>query len=106
MLFRSIHHLGPFLDDAAPLRITSYHEAVDVVEENQRNQVFIAVHDKACSFFGGFCIDNSAELHALVALVVGLLRMKLLIGNNSHRKSADTRVTADDCLSVLDRKST
>src|SRR5207237_8218741 len=70
-----VHHLRSRFDDATPLRIPSYHEAVYIVKEDQRNQILIAVHDEARRFFRRLRVNHSAELNPLVALVISLLRM-------------------------------
>ena len=96
-----IHHLRAGFDDAAPLRIAADHESVDVVEENKRNQVLIAVHDEASGLLRRLGIDHAAELNALVAFVIGLLRMQFLIGDDADGEAADSAVSADQCLAVL-----
>ena len=96
-----IHHLRASLDDAAPLRIAADHESIDIMEKNQRDQVLVAIHDEAGGFFRGFGIDDAAELNALVAFVIGLLRVQFLIGDDSNGKTSDPAVAADKCLAVL-----
>ena len=57
-----VHHLGAGADDAAPLGVAAHHEAVYVVQENQRNQVLVAVHDEARGLVGALGINDAAEL--------------------------------------------
>ena len=65
------------------------------MQEKQRDQVLVAVHDEACGFFRRLGINNPAKFHALVALVIGGLRVQFLVRDDSNRESADSRVTAD-----------
>src|SRR5208337_825946 len=96
-----IHHLRSRLDNAAPLGIASHHEAVDVVEKNERDQVLVAVHDEAGGFFGGLGVDDAAELDAFVAFVVSLLRVELLVGNDADGEASDASVAADEGFAIL-----
>ena len=96
-----VHHFRARFNDAAPLGVASHHEPVYVMKEDKRNQVLIAVHDEARCFLSRLGVDHAAKLDALMALVVRLLRMQLLVGNNPHGESADARVPADQRLAVL-----
>ena len=62
-----VDHFCAGADDAAPLGVVADHEAVDVVQENQRDEVLIAVQDEARGFFGGLGVDDAAELDALLS---------------------------------------
>src|SRR5206468_12717888 len=96
-----VHHLGSGFDDATPFGVAAYHEAVDVMEEDEWYKILVAVHDEAGGFLGGLGVNHTAELYALVAFVVGLLRVQFLIGYDADRESADTGVAANQGLAVL-----
>jgi len=49
-----VHHFCARADDAAPLGVFANHEAVHIVEENERNFVLVAVENEARGFFRGF----------------------------------------------------
>src|ERR1035437_3096358 len=76
-------------------------EAVEVVKKDERDQVLIAVHDEAGGFFSGLGIDDAAELDALVAFMVGLLRVEFLVGDDAHGEASDTSVAANQGLAIL-----
>src|SRR5438270_405770 len=96
-----IDHLRARLDDAAPFGIAPHHESVNIMKKDQRDQVLVAIHDEARGLFGGLGVDHATKFHPLVSLVIGLLRVQLLIGHNTYRKSADASVTAEHRLSVF-----
>ena len=70
-LRHGVHHLCAGADDAAPLRILADHEAVDIVQENQRDEILIAVHDEARGLVGALGVDDAAEFDAFFAGVPG-----------------------------------
>ena len=96
-----VHHLGAGADDAAPLGVAAHHEAVHVVQEDQRNHVLVAVHDEARGLLGAFGIDDAAELDAPVALMIDLLHVQLLVGHDADGIAADARVAAQQRLAIL-----
>src|SRR6201999_1438280 len=97
-----VDHFGAGADDAAPLGIFADHEAVDVVQENQRDAVLVAVHDEACGLFGGFSVDDAAELDAFL---IGTARKRgdvlFLIGDDADGPAANARVSAQNGLAVF-----
>ena len=62
-----VHHFGASADNATPFRILAHHEAADIVEEDQWDEMLVAIENEACGFFRGFGIDHAAELDALFA---------------------------------------
>src|SRR5579875_689039 len=97
-----IDHFRPGTNDAAPFRLFTHHEAVYVVEENQRDKVLVAIHDKPRGLLRCICINHAAELHPLFsAFVRDGLDGFLLIGDNAHCPAADSRVAAQERLAVL-----
>ncbi len=50
----SRHKLRPILRNSAFLRVAAYHEAADVLEEDERNVALRAELDEMCAFQGGF----------------------------------------------------
>ena len=94
-------HLGSGADDAAPFRVAADHEAVDVVQKDQRNQVLVAVHDEARGFFGALGVDDAAEFDALFAGVAGLGLRRFLVGDDADGDSADAGVAADEGAAVV-----
>ena len=71
------------------------------MEEHQRNQILVAVHDEACRLLRRLGVNYAAELEALVPFVIGLLRMQLLVCDDAHGKSANAGVTAYQRLAVF-----
>ena len=71
------------------------------MQENQRQQVLIAVHDEARRLFRRLGIDHAAKFHPLMPLVIDALGVYFLIGNNSHGKTANARITADHGLAIF-----
>ena len=71
------------------------------MEKHKRDQVLVAVHDEARGFFGGLGVDDAAELDAFVAFVVGLLRVKFLVGDDAYGEASDARVAADHRFAIL-----
>src|SRR5262249_1420093 len=96
-----IHHLRAGFNDPAPLCITTDHETVYVVQEYERHQVLVAVHDEASSFFRRFRVDDTAKFHAFAAFMVGRLGMKFLVGDDADRESADPGVATNEGLAIL-----
>ena len=96
-----IHQLRARFDDAAPFRVAAYHEAVDIMKENEGDKVLVAVHDEARGFFGRLGVDDAAKLHAFVAFMIGLVGVQFLIGNDADSESANARVPADNRLAVF-----
>ena len=62
-----VDHFRARANDAAPLGFLADHEAVHVVQENQRDQILVAVQDEARGFLRRFGVDHAAEFDALVA---------------------------------------
>ncbi len=96
-----IHHFCARLDDAAPFGVAPNHEAVYVVEKDERDQALVAVHDEASGLLGGLGVNNAAELDALVAFMVSLVRVKFLIGNNADGEASDASIPADQRFPIL-----
>ena len=57
-----VDQLRPGLDDAGLLGVAADHEAVDVLEEEDRHARLVAVHDEARGLVGGIDVDDAAEL--------------------------------------------
>jgi hypothetical protein len=70
-------------------------------KENQRDQILVAVHDEARGLFGRLGVDHAAELDALVAFVIDLLRVQFLIGDDADGEAADAPVATDQSLAIL-----
>src|SRR5262249_43423831 len=89
-------------DDAAPLGVLADHEAVDVVQKDKRNTVLVAVEDETRGFFGGFRVDDAAELDAFL---IGMGRVGsdvlFLVGNDADSPAADARVAAEQSFAVF-----
>ena len=96
-----IYHLRSRLDDATPLGIAAHHEPVHIVQKDERDQILIAVHDETRSLFRGLGVNNAPELDALVAFVIGLLRVKFLIRHDPYREASNARVAAKHGLAVF-----
>ena len=97
-----VHHLGAGADDAAPFRLLAHHEAVDVVQEDERRQLLIAVQDEARGLFRRLGINDPAKVDALFARPVGGdLDVLFLIGDNPYGPAADARVAAKHGLAVF-----
>ena len=97
-----VHHFRAGADDAAPFGFFADHEAVHVVQKNQRDEVLIAVEDEARGFFGGFGVDHAAEFDALLVGAAGLgLHVFFLVGDDTDGPAADARVAAEDRLAVF-----
>src|SRR5262249_31312910 len=96
-----VHHLRSSFDDAAPLGVTAYHEAIDIMKKDQRNQILVAVHDEARSLLGGFGINHSAKFHALMAFMVCLLRVQFLIGDDPDCEPSNPRISTNNGLAIF-----
>ena len=71
------------------------------MDEDQRDEVLVAVEDEARGLVGAFGIDDAAELDALFAGVAGLRLMLLLVGDDADGEAADARVAAEDGAAVV-----
>ena len=76
----------------APLRmmplllgVAADHEAVDVLQEEERQPGLVAVHDEPRRLVGAVGVDDAADLHALGGCV-GCLP---LVGDDADRPAAD-----------------
>ena len=97
-----VHHFCSGADDSAPLSLFTHHEAIDVVQEDQRHQVLVAVEDKPRGFFGGLGVDNAAELDPpLAGARRDSLHVFFLVGDEAYGPAADARVAAQQRLAVL-----
>ena len=94
------NHLCAGANDARPLRILAHHEAVDVVQKDQRDQILIAIHDEAGRLLRALGIDDAADLNAFGAGCRahgdGLILVGLLIGDNADGVAADARIAAQN----------
>ncbi len=92
------NHLRAGANDAGPLRIFADHESVDVVQEDQGDQVLIAVHDEAGRFLRALGIDDAADLDpfrpADGPMATRLILVDLLVGDDADRVAADARIAA------------
>ncbi len=59
-----VDQLGAGANDAGLLGIAADHEAVDVLQENERHAALIAIHDEAGGLVGGVDVNDAAELQA------------------------------------------
>ena len=92
-----VDHFCAGADDAAPLGVFADHEAVDVVQENQRDAVLVAVEDEARGFFGGLGVDDAAEFDALLVGAAGeRVDVFFLVGDDADGPAADARVAAEN----------
>src|SRR5690606_8021585 len=57
-----VDHLGAAPDDPVLFALLTDHEAVDVVEEQQRYTRLVAVEDEPGSLVGSFGVDDAADL--------------------------------------------
>ena len=94
-------HLRAGADNAAPLRIATHHEAVDVMQEDERNQVLIAVHDEARRLFRTLGINHAAELNPLFPRLAGMRLVGLLVGDDPYREATDPAISAKHRLAVI-----
>src|SRR5579884_3010283 len=85
----------------APLGLAPHHHAVYVMQENQRNEVLVAIHDEAGGLVGALRIDHASKLHALFTRVTGLRLGRLLVGDNAHGHASDTRISANQGATVI-----
>src|SRR5690606_5639211 len=84
-----VHHLGAAPDDPVLFALFADHEAVDVVEEQQRYTRLVAVEDEPCGFVGGFGVDDAADLDPSTSLDDALL-----IGDDADRVPTESRGAA------------
>ena len=96
-----IHHFRARTDDAAPFRVTPYHEAVHIVQKDEWHQVLVAIHDEAGRLLRRLRVNHASEFDALVAGMVHLLHMGLLVGDDADGVAADARVATKHGLAVL-----
>src|SRR5262249_14864633 len=97
-----VDHFCAGADDAVPFGVSADHEAVDVVQENERNFVLVAVEDEARGFFGGLGVDDAAKFNALLVGAAGKrLHMLFLVGDDAHSPSANARIAAEQSLAVF-----
>src|SRR6266481_5432229 len=97
-----VDHLGAGADDAAPLGVFADHEAVDVVQKNERDAVLVAVHDEAGGFFGGLGVDHAAEFDAFLVGVWGVGGdVFFLIGDDAHGPAAHAGIAAQQGFSIF-----
>src|SRR5262249_54259033 len=92
-----VHHLGAGADDPLLLGILADHEAVDVVEEDQRDLVLAAVEDEAGGLLGALAVDDAAELDR----VAGAAHVGLLVGDDADGEAAEAGEAADERRAVL-----
>ena len=97
LLADDVHEFRPGLDDARLLGIAADHEAVHVLQKDQRRPGLVAVHDEAGRLVGAVVIDHAAELQPLF----GRLFRMMLVGDDADREPAEPRVAADQRLAVL-----
>lgn len=79
-------------DDTRVLRLGPDHEAADVLHEQNRNPFAAGRLDEVGDFLGALGVDDSAELRSLARLAFD---DAALIGNYSHRPTADPAMTTD-----------
>jgi len=100
-----VYHFRACADDAAPFRVFADHKAVHVVQENQWNSVLVAIENEARGFFRGLGINHAAKFDALL---VGAARQRLhvflLIRDNADGPAADARISAEQCLAILNAR--
>src|SRR5262249_8329018 len=97
-----VDHFCAGADDAAPFGVLADHEAVHIVEKNQRNLVLIAVEDEAGGFFRGLRVNHAPKFNAFLIRSPGLrLHVFLLIGDDADGPAADARVTAQDGFAIF-----
>ena len=97
-----INHFCAGADDAGPFGVFADHEAIDVVEENQRDAVLVAVEDEASGFLGGLGVDDAAEFDAFLIGAAGCGGyVFLLIGDDADRPATDAGVAAEQSFAVF-----
>src|SRR5438552_11618448 len=92
-----VHQFRPAADDSALLRVATYHESSNVLEENYGKTNLVAVHDKACRLVGTIGVDDTSHLNAL-RFRAGL---KTLAGNDPDRPARNSCVGSDKRLAVV-----
>ena len=91
-----VYHFRPGANDAAPFGVFANHEAVDVMEKNQRDAILVAVENKARGFFRGFGVNHAAKFHALLVRAARKrLHVFLLIRDDSNGPASDARIAAE-----------
>ena len=97
-----VDHLGSGANDPAPLGFLADHEAIHVVQENQRDPVLVAVEDKPRGLVRRVGVDHATKFNPLL---IGARRHRrdllFLVGDNTHRPAANPRVPAKQSLPVL-----
>src|SRR5262249_30285767 len=84
-------------DDPGLLGIAADHEAVYILEENDRQAGLIAVHDEAGGLVGAIDIDDAAVLDRSGRRLAALL----LVGDDTDGDAAEPAVAADHRLAVV-----
>src|ERR1700688_2530594 len=98
----SVDHFCAGANDAAPFGVLADHEAVYVVQKNQRDAVLVAVEDEAGGFFGGFGINHAAEFDAfLVGAAREGMDVFFLVRDDADGPATDARVAAEQGFAVL-----
>ena len=87
-----VDQLGAGLDDARAFGVAADHKAVDVLQENDRQPVLIAIHHEPGGLFGAVDVQHAAELIG----PVGRPHAMMLIGDDADGKAADPRRAADE----------
>ncbi len=97
-----VDHFCAGADDAAPFGVFADHEAVDVVKENERDAVLVAIHDEAGGFLGGLGVDDAAKFGAFL---VGMRSVRadvfFLVGNDADGPATDAGVAAKQSFAIF-----
>src|SRR4051812_9936379 len=71
------------------------------MNEHQRHQVLVAVHNEAGGLLRRLGVHHSTKLDALAALMIELLLVLLLVSNDPNGPAADTGVSAEQSFAVF-----
>src|SRR5882724_4883774 len=91
-----VYHFRAGANDAAPFGVFTDHEAVYVVEKNQRDAILVAVENKARGFFRGFGVNHAAKFHALLVRTAReRLHVFFLVRDDSDGPASNARIAAE-----------
>src|SRR5690606_12106911 len=85
------------LDDSGTLALPADHEAVDVLEKDERQMVLVAGHNEPRGLLGGFHVQHAPELE----LIFRIFYPVMLAGHDAHRVTANARRSTHERLAEL-----
>ena len=83
LLLMALTSLAPALMMPVALAVAADHEAVHVLQEDDRQPVLVAVHDEAGGLLGAVDVEHAAELER----PVGRPHAMVLIGDDADRET-------------------